>query len=356
MVVRALCIVVGWLLILGALNDIFQSVLVPRAVGRRFRISFLVWRILWNLWPKLGWFLHPRKHEAREDFLAIFAPFALVVLMVTWASFELTGYALIYWAHRESFGPPLHSFSDSLYFSGVSLSTLGFGDIVGRAKGPRFYSIAEAATGLATLSIVTTYLFALFGSFQSRETFVVTTGARAGTPPSGVNLLCIAAYSDTIDDLHDLMVDAQRWSAMVMESHLAYPVLAYFRSSHDDESWIGTLGSLLDAAALLMTTVDGVRSGQARIFYNVARHATRDISHYFEAGTDSPGIERHEFEHACDRLAASGYTLKERGEAWERFAALRSSYASNLNAIARFFHIPPVQWIGDRSTIKRAKH
>ena len=107
------------------------------------------------------------------------------------------------------------------------------------------------------------------------------------------------------------MIDAQRWSAQVMESHLAYPVLGFFRSSHDDQSWVGTLGTLLDAATLLMTTVEGERDGQARIFYNVGRHATRDLAHYFRFGgaDETVGIERTEFDQACDRLAAAGYTV-----------------------------------------------
>ena len=123
----------------------------------------------------------------------------------------------------------------------------------------------------------------------------MTTAARAGTPPSGVNLLAIAGYSRTSDDLSPLMIDAQRWAAAVMESHLAYPMLAFFRSSHDDQSWIGTLGTLLDAATLMMTTVDGVRDGQARIFYNVGRHATRDLSPILSASERRRrrvGIER----------------------------------------------------------------
>jgi hypothetical protein len=154
------------------------------------------------------------------------------------------------------------------------------------------------------------------------------------------------------------MIDAQRWAAAVMESHLAYPVLAYFRSSHDDQSWIGTLGTLLDAATLAMTTIAGVRDGQARIFYSVGRHATRDLANYFAVGpsVESVGIERAEFERACDRLADAGYTLRNRDEAWDRFSGLRSGYAGRLNELAAFFQIPPLQWIGDRSMITISSH
>ncbi len=129
-------------------------------------------------------------------------------------------------------------------------------------------------------------------------------------------------------------------------------MLAYFRSSHDYESWIGTLGALLDAAVLLMTTVD-VPCGQARIFSSIGRHATHDLAHYFEAAVaaDAVGIERSEFERACDRLERAGYRLFDRDEAWSRFAHLRATYAANLNGLARKFDIPPVQWIGDRSLV-----
>ncbi len=236
--------------------------------------------------------------------------------------------------------------------------TIGFGDIVARAGAARLVSVLAGLAGLSLLSINTAYLFAIFGSFQQRETFVVTVGARAGAPPSGVNLLAIAGYSLTREDLPVLMLDAQRWSAQVMESHLAYPVLAFFRSSHDDQSWVGTLGTLLDAATLLMTTVEVEKDGQARIFYNVGRHATRDLAHYFRIGcTDQTvGIERSEFDQACDRLVAAGYTVADRDEAWLRFGELRSAYASQLNELARFFMIPPIAWIGDRSKITPSQH
>ncbi len=222
----------------------------------------------------------------------------------------------------------------------------------------RLVSLLAGLAGLSFLSIMTAFLFATFGSFQQREKFVVTIGARAGTPPSGVNLLAIAGYSLTREDLPQLMIQAQDWAAAVMESVLAYPMLAYFRSSHDDQSWVGTLGTLLDAATVLMTTVDGVRDGQARIFYNVGRHATIDLSRYFRLDTSaaSAGIEREEFEHACDRLVAAGYKLYNRDEAWERFANMRSSYAPQLSAMAAFFQIPPLQWIGDRSAITVSAH
>jgi hypothetical protein len=357
MLLDILSIAAGLLLIALALNDVFQSVVVPRATGRRFRVSFYVWRMMWQMWPLAAWQFYPEDAERREEFLAIFAPFALISLLALWIALMIVGFSLVLWGLRSGIVPRHPSFGTLLYFAGSSLLTIGFGDVVGREAGPRLVSVLAGLAGLASLSVTTAYLFALFGSFQQRETFVVTVAARAGTPPSGVDLLAIAGYSRTRDDLSRLMIDAQRWAAQVMESHLAYPVLAFFRSSHDDQSWIGTLGTLLDAATLMMTTLD-VNDGQARILYNVGRHATGDLSRYFRVGAvdESVGIERSEFDHACDRLAEAGYVLRDRDEAWTHFSALRSNYASHLNVLARFFQIPPIQWIGDRSIIAVASH
>lgn len=354
----AFSIAIGIVVVASTLNDVFQVVVMPRATGRRFRISFYFWRTMWYVWPKLAWRVYAADDDRREDFLALFAPLMLVSMLALWVALLIFGFALVLWGMRSGVAPPLGTFGTALYFAGTSLLTIGFGDVVGRAGAPRLVSLLAGLAGLSFLSIMTAFLFASFGSFQQRERFVVTVAARTGTPPSGVNLLAIAGYSLTLEDLPQLMIEAQGWAAGVMESHLAYPMLAYFRSSHDDQSWIGTLGTLLDAATVLITTVDGVPDGQARIFYNVGRHATIDLSRYFRVDTSaaSVGIERQEFEHACERLVAAGYKLYDRDESWRRFAGMRSSYAPQLTAMAVFFQIPPLQWIGDRSAITVSPH
>ena len=254
MLLNVLSIAIGLVVIAVTLSDVFQSVVMPRATGRRLRISFYVWRWMWRVWPRAAWRFYADDADRRENFLAVFAPLMLVSLIGFWVALSIFGFALVLWGMRGGIAPSHTSFATMLYFAGTSLLTIGFGDIVGRSALPRLVSVLAALAGLSFLSIQTAFLFAIFGSFQQRETFVVMVAARAGAPPSGVNLLAIArSYSRTHDDLPPLMIEAQRWAAAVMESHLAYPSLAFFRSSHDDQSWIGTLGTLLDAATLMMT-------------------------------------------------------------------------------------------------------
>ena len=354
-VINAVVLLLGGSIVALTLNDVFQSVIVPRAVGRRFRPSSYLWRYLWKAWPRLAWRMHPSDASRREDLLATYAPFTLVAMLAVWVALLVVGYACVFWALRRDFAPAMHTFGSAMYFAGTTLLTIGYGDIVPRGPYARVVAVFTGASGLGVVSVTTAYLFAIFAAFQAREQFVVKTGARAGSPPSGVGLLAIASYAHIPGELNAMMNEAQSWAATIMETHLAYPVLAYFRSSHDHESWVGTLGALLDASLLLMTTIDAPCGG-ARIFYGIGRHAASDLASYFlvDLPDRTPGIERMEFEHACDRLERAGYTLSHRDEAWDRFAHLRATYAAELNALARRFEIPPVQWVGDRTMVSLA--
>ncbi|MBV8246486.1 MAG: two pore domain potassium channel family protein, partial [Candidatus Eremiobacteraeota bacterium] len=235
-----------------------------------------------------------------------------------------------------------------------SILTIGYGDITARSGLGRLLALVAGASGLSVVAITTTYLFAVFGAFQRREVFVVLVGTRAGSPPSGVGLLAMHGAPEMRDELPSTFREGQRWAAEVMESHLAYPILAFFRSSHDYESWLGTLGTLLDAATLVLTTVNDASLGQAKVMYAVGRHAVQDLAHYFNFGEDGvrvPGVEREEFERARATLQEAGYEVRPLEEAWSAFMELRCAYASQLNAMARYWEVPPLQWIGDRSLI-----
>jgi hypothetical protein len=345
----------GVFLVFIALRDVFQGVIVPRAENTSLRVSRYLNRSIWYVWPLIAnkCFRHERK---REDFLGTFAPFTLIVYLVTWVVLLIVGWGFLFYGIRDQLRPDNLSLADSIYFAGASLLTIGYGDIVGTTTLAHMLSLAAAACGLAVVAVVATFLFSVFGAFQKREAFVVMFGARATAPPSGVGLLVEHAEAGIIPDLAQVFHEGQEWMAHVMESHLAYPILTLFRSSHDYESWVGTLGALLDSSALVLTTIESEPAikGQAHFVYNLGRHLTHDFASYFgfaERG-DGVGIDRSEFDGACNRLKAAGYHIGDCDEAWKRFSALRGSYAAPLNAIARWLVIPPVQWVGDRSLLK----
>ncbi len=352
-VLRSVEIAVGAVAIFAVLNDVFQSVIVPRAVGRRYRISANISGPAWRLWR---WCAHRIDDtERRENFLGTYAPLIMVIFLVVWVAGLIFGYGLIFYALRSELRPhpPLDA---AMYFAGTSLLTIGYGDFVPISGTTRFLALAAGASGFATVAVVTAFLFSVFGAFSRREIFVVTFGTRAGAPPSGVTLLETYAKLGMRADLSAIFEEGQRWVADVLESHLAYPILAYFRSSHDYESWVGALGALLDASTLVLTTAREDSVGHARLMNDMGRHLVHDLVGYFSLGAgDAVGVERSEFDNARERLRAAGFDVVDADGAWDAFSKLRRLYAAPLDAMARYWRIPPAQWVGDRSLLP-ARH
>jgi hypothetical protein len=340
----------GALLLASSLYDLFMAVVVPRSVSGRYRASTRFARHGWQLWRSFA--LRLDDAERREDMLAIFAPVYMVTLLIYWVASEITGLGLLFWALRDGLHP-IPSFGAALYFAGTSLLTIGYGDFAPETSATRFLSLVAGGTGLGTFAIVTTFLFQTFGAFQRREAFTVTISERTGAPPSGLTFVITHAKLGLMHDIEPILREAQGWIAETMETHLAYPVLTYFRSSHDDESWVGTLGALLDATTLLLTTVNLEHRGQAEITARLARHLVRDFASFFRlpAG-EAAAVDYDEFVIAYMKLRELGIPLHPLEAAWPQFSELRATYSGELDAMARWWRIPPAQWIGDRSRVR----
>jgi hypothetical protein len=336
-------------------SDVFQSVIVPRPT-RSGRPSALLAVNGWRLMGAIG--SRFRDADRRESFYAVYAPLLLVTLMALWVVGLTLGFGLIFFALRGELRPVAHSYWTSAYYAGTSLLTLGYGDITAQRGVARALSLAAAAIGLATFAIVTAFLFSLFAAFQRREAFIVTLRERTGAPPSGTQFIECHVDLEMLDDLPAIFRSAEAWLADLMETHLAYPVLSYFRSTHDNQSWVGTIGALLDASTLVITTVDVGCVGQAKMLSRLGRHLVSDYAQYYglpgeHVEVAAVGIERSEYDHVYERFAAKGVRMRPVEAAWIEFCALRASYAVPLNAMAHYWRIPPALWIGDRSLISR---
>ena len=346
--------IAGLLIVLAILLDVFLSAVVPRRapnMGRLLRVSAVLIPGLWAVWRELG--LRFSSAERREGFLGSFGALAVVLLLVVWAAGLITGYGLLLYALRGQVRPEPDNPGTAMYFAGVSLLTLGFGDIVATGGLAQLITLVAAANGLGLFALVITLFFTLYGSFQRRETAVVVLEAGAGAPPSGVTLLETYALGGILDDLPRCFADWQAWAAEVLDSHLAYPILAYFRSSHDNDSWISSLGAVMDAATLVLTTLEGGPKGWAKLSRAVGGHCLEDLVLGFrlQAGPEV-GVERAEFDEARRRLERAGFTLRDPDASWASFTRHRAEYAGRVNALARYWATPPAQWIGDRSPLK----
>ncbi len=345
---RWLQLAIGLTLVWIVLRDLFVGVIVPRPARGALRPSNLLVQASWRAWRWIG--NRSTDVVTREARLGAFGPAVLILLLAAWVVGLMIGYGLILNAVREQLNPVPANAGTTIYFSAVSFLTIGYGDIVPVGPMARVVAIIEGATGLGVVAVVISLLFSLYASFQRREVLIITLDALAGAPPSGVVLLENSLHNDMVGKLEDTFDEWMRWSAEVLESHLAYPILAYFRSSHDNESWISAIGAVLDATVLVLTTVEDVPRGPARLTYNVGTHLVEDLSWFFKTShMHEVGIERFEFDQACERLAEAGFTMTDREIAWAKFSGLRAAYAIALNEMGRYWSIPPALWIGDRS-------
>jgi hypothetical protein len=352
--VDILIFIAGVVVVGIVLVDVFQTIVVPRPSPGR-RLTRYIVRPTWRLWRWLG---ERTKAEGlnRDGFYGLYAPGAAILGLIVWLVLLVFGYGLILFAIRGELDPAPANFGSALYFAGTSVLTLGYGDIVASGPLARAVSLIAAANGLGLVALVITFLFSLFASYQRRERLVVTLSARAKAPPSAVTLLEVYARLGMVDQLPALFAEWEKWEAEVLDSHVAYPLLGYFRSSHDNVSWLSALGAVLDAAALVLTTIKGLPRGQAELTKRGGAHLVEDISNIFGLQGDGSIVDRGEFDEAYARLSRAGYELEDRDQAWRNFERGRRTYAGRLEALAAHWATPATVWIGTRHRADSVVH
>lgn len=200
--------------------------------------------------------------------------------------------------------------------------------------------------GFGFLALVIGYLPMLYQAFSRREVNISLLDARAGSPSTAVELLRRHSAGLNMDELCQFLRDWELWSAELLESHLSYPVLAYYRSQHSNQSWLGALTTVLDASALVIVGVDGTPAQQAQLTFAMARHAVVDLSQIFNKPPVAPKVDRlskTDLELMRELLGAAGVSLRQGEEANQKLTELRRSYEPYVNALAQhlFITLPP---------------
>jgi Ion channel len=344
-------VVVGILLIVTVLWETFETLVLPRRVTRQFRLTRLFYRATWIPYRALAGLRRQRKK--RDTLLSFYGPLSLLGLLIFWAIVLMFGFALVSYGDGARFAGSVspNRFGDALYLSGTTLFTLGLGDITPGSPLGRFVTVLEAGTGFGFLALVMGYLPVLYQSFSRREATIALLDARAGSPPTAFELLRRHAGMGEhgLDALSDLLHDWERWSAELMESHLSYPVLAYFRSQHDNQSWIGSLTVILDVCALAMAGLGGMCQYQARMTFAIARHALVDLSQVFGRPPDHDGSSRRlsveDLAEIRRQLHGLGLDLADDEAANAELARLRALYEPYGMALGRYLRLELPPWI-----------
>ncbi len=355
---RIASLLLGLFFYFGVILDAFQTIILPRRPRGRFRITRLFYIATWRPWIAGASFTKSRK--VREQIYSIYGPMSLLVLLGLWAVLLVSGFALIYFSLGTPFADALNGrrllfddLSTNLYVSGTTLFTLGLGDVTPKSLLVRALVVIEAGTGLGFVALVIGYVPVLYQAFSHREVSVAMLDGRAGSPPTATELLRRHAYQGGEAELIALLAEWERWSAEILESHISYPILSYYRSQHDNQSWLSALVSVLDACALLITTVEGAAARQAQLTFTMARHALVDIGHVLHAERSAKekeikGLDRlssDTLRAMCESLGDLHMRLCGDPESMRRLSAIRMLYEPHAHALSNLLKMDLPQWI-----------
>src|SRR5437870_1436705 len=338
---RIVAALVGVVLVAVVWRDAFETIILPRRVtGVRF--SKVFYRLSWKPWAAIA--RRMPLGDRRESYLSVYGPLSLLILIVLWGIVLMGGFALMLWA--ANFDPSLSAF-ENLYVSGTSFTTLGIGDFVPRTDLARFVTVVEAGTGFGFLAVVISYLPILYQGFSRRETAISMLDEWAGSPPSAGDLFRRAVQAGATDELRPLINQWEQWTAELLESHLSYQVLCYFRSQHENQSWLAALTCMLDLASAWLAAKAEGRTWSARRLYAIGRHALGDLSQVLQAAPrfDAPDrLTEAEIETIHSQLRVAGATI-DLADFRERLNTLRRGYEPYAAALSHqlVMDLPP--WI-----------
>jgi Ion channel len=341
----------GLLIIWVVLLDAFETVVLPRRVTGHFRLTAWFYRRTWIPWRNLA--RRIEKLSRQQNFLGYFGPLSLILLLGFWATSLILGFGLVQYGiggHEQLSKEPL-TFGRIIYHSGETFFTLGYGDIVPTSGPARALSVFEAGMGFAFLGVVIGYIPVVYASFSRREIQISMLDARAGSPPTAAELLVrLAGRSDDpgVDQgvLDEVLREWERWCSELLESHISYPVLCFFRSQHSNQSWLAALTVMLDVTSLILVGIEGVHPGQARLTFAMARHAAVDLAQVVNASYDPGAPDRlteADLVALRETLTTAELHLRNDEPAQEKLIKLRSMYEPYVHSTGRnlMLTLPP---------------
>ncbi len=352
--------IAGLFFSLGVALDAFQTIILPRRPTQRFRITRMFFLATWAPWAAFA--ERTRNSKRREQIYSVYGPLSLLLLLVLWALLLILSFGMFYFSLGSPFGDVMFGRSSSawaqlgtdLYVSGTTLFTLGLGDVVPHSSLARALIILESGVGLGFVALVIGYVPVLYQAFSHREVSVALLDARAGSPPNAAELLRRHAFDGGEEALMSLMAEWERWSAEILESHISYPILCYYRSQHDSQSWLSALVAILDTCALLISVIEGTPSRQAQLTFVIARHALVDLGQVFHVqerigGTHGSGeldrLPPAEFAKLCGALGGEHLRLCGDPAAARRLHTIRALYEPHALALSEYLRMPLPVWV-----------
>ena len=333
--------VIGFLLLCIVFHDVFEVMLLPRRVLRKFRLVRIFFNYSWTLWSTIAQRLPSGK--SRENIIGIYGPLSLVALMLLWAVILIVSFSLVFYALQPGSG-----LARLLYMSGVTFFTLGYGDVLPQTRLAKALAVFEAGTGFGFIAIVISYLPVLYQMFSRREMHVIQLDARAGSPPVAVTLLTRHLEGGGNRYLYQLLQRWEEWASEMVESHLSYPMLGYYRSQHHNQNWLAAMCAIMDTCALCLVGLSDVETFPAKMTFATARLALVELSRIFELSPKTNANNRlpsADFKILSAQLSECGVEFSDTQEAEGRLTEFRATYEPFIMALSDYLLIPLPGWL-----------
>lgn len=355
---QVLSVLFGAFLVLAILGSALKTVVLPQEGFPRLAqaVFAVVHRLLVH---------RSRSRERAIALRSLYAPVALVSLPLVWMLCMVVAFTFIFW------GTGSLTWQRAFEISGSSLTTLGFAEPDTTAR--IWLAFIEATIGLGLVALLISYLPTIYGAYNGREKGIVRLRPISGAPPSVVTLIATLQRVGAFDSL-EFWRNQSEWMLDIEQTHTAFPILTYFPETHRNHSWVATIGTLLDAAALVLSSSE-TQSGEAFAdiergpmmvlvygmpgFVRVARAASipvgepmgiAEVVGHFSDPAPPIAITRAEYDEALVALGPIlGLAPDRSEEAWRRFAWIRSSYEPAVRSLAGLTFAYPAPWTTDRA-------
>lgn len=337
--------VAGAALVLVLLSDVFRTVLLPRPTRHALRLAPLVGMIAAPPWLRAAGIRGSA--DSRQTLRGSLGPMLLVLTFLLWVLGLFLAFGMMLHAFADRLDPPV-TLSDSIYYAASAFLTLGVSPatLTGAA---RVIGISAALVGLATVTVLVTFILSVQSEITRREVLVLRTEVSAGRPPTGLALLETYARTEMVDQLAGTFRRWEEWAADVLHSDRANPVLAHFRSADEDGEWLAVFGAVLDAATLLVATVEHKTHEEAvasaRLLLAMGSRTVGDLAEIFQVEPEEDfakaGVLAAEVRRARAWLAECGYpVVPDEDGSIAKASELFARYQPQLAALCRYLRIP----------------
>jgi len=338
----------GFILLTIVLADAIKTVVVARHTRTLPSITRRFYRASWAPYAAIGQLI--RSESRREHFLGLYGPLSLLMLLSFWATSVIAAFGMLQWSAGLRFDGAPSSAVNSVYFSAASFFTLGSTEPQNLPS--KYLMVLEAGLGFSFLGLVIGYLPVLYQSFSNRELRILLLDARAGSPPSAAALLLRRGSS--ADKLEQRLADWEEWALDLLQAHLSYPMLAYYRSQHASQSWLAALTVVVDVSALIAVSAEGDLRRQAEFTFAAGRHSLVHTASVFRKRPCPPQLDRlsaADFARLCGALSSGSTLLRPDCIRAPELAELRAMYEPYANSLSAYFRMALPLWLPSEGTL-----